>query len=159
MLANDMKEATLEWEANRDHEVGVALAAIQIGELKRVIVVREDFDNRENKNFTTYINPKITKYSGEVHEDYEGCLSVKDIYGLVPRYNDIEFTALTPEGKTITTQANGFLARVIQHEVDHTNGILFIDHIKDKDAFFVLREDGDLEKLAHEEILKSNILW
>lgn len=158
-LISQMQESTLEWEAGRPHEVGVALAAVQIGKNMRAIIIREDFENRENKNFIAYINPKITKYSGDKVLDYEGCLSVKDIYGLVPRYPTIEFTALTIDGDLVSETATGFMARVIQHEVDHTNGIVFIDHIKDEDAFFRLAEDGNLIKVDHEEIIKSPILW
>ncbi len=158
-LANAMKESTLKWEASREHEVGVALAAIQVAELKRVIIVREDFESRSNTNFNVYINPVITKRFGKIVEDYEGCLSVKDLYGLVPRFNQVEFTALTLEGTKIKQTAEGLLARIIQHEVDHTNGILFIDTIKDKDAFFELQDDGSLGKLDHETVLASSVLW
>lgn len=66
-----MSEALLDWEDHRDHEVGVALAAVQINELKKVVIVRNDFDNKEDRTFMVLINPVITKYEGKVVEDFE----------------------------------------------------------------------------------------
>ena len=83
-IVAQMQAATLEWEDSRKYEVGVALAAVQIDELLRIVVVRDDFDDKNNREFTVFINPVITKYEGEIIEDFEGCLSVKDIYGRVP---------------------------------------------------------------------------
>lgn len=160
-LIKDMENATLDWEATREHEVGVALAAVQIDQLYRVVVVRSDFDDKKDRTFKVLINPEITKYEGEVFEDYEGCLSVKNIYGKVPRYSRIRLKALDTEGNEFRVTAEGFLARVLQHEIDHTNGVVFIDHIKDDPkAFFVLKEDGKLEKLNYEKEIKDNAeLW
>lgn len=160
-LIKDMENATLDWEATREHEVGVALAAVQIDQLYRVVVVRSDFDDKKDRTFKVLINPEITKYEGEVLEDYEGCLSVKNIYGKVPRYSRIRLKALDTEGNEFRVTAEGFLARVLQHEIDHTNGVVFIDHIKDDPkAFFVLKEDGKLEKLNYEKEIKDNAeLW
>jgi len=160
-LISDMEEATLDWEANRDHEVGVALAAIQVDTPLRVVVIRNDFDNKKNKTFSVFINPVITKYEGVVEEDYEGCLSVPDIYGKVPRYSKVRIRALDMTGREIRVTAEGFLARVFQHEIDHTNGVVFIDHIEaNPEAFFKLRDDGQLEKLDYEKQVRSNhILW
>ena len=106
----------------------------------------------------TLINPEITKYEGEIEEDFEGCLSVSDLYGKVKRHNKVRVKALNGQGKEIRITAEGFLARVLQHEVDHTNGILFIDHIRDsKDAFYKLEDDGKLKPLDYETIDKK--LW
>jgi peptide deformylase len=147
-----MKQATLNWESSREHEVGVALAAVQINELHRVIVVREDFNDKTNTNFEVFINPEIVKYEGEIIEDFEGCLSVADVYGKVPRYNKVRVKALSIEGKEIRLKAEGFLARVFQHEIDHTNGKLFVDHIKgDPAAFYRLSETGKIEELSDEQ--------
>src|SRR5207253_8898064 len=85
-LITDMQDATLNWDASRDHEVGVALAAVQIDRLYKVIVVRNDYDNKADHSFTAFINPEITKFDGELVEDYEGCLSVPNFYGKVPRH-------------------------------------------------------------------------
>ena len=152
-----MKLATLDWEDSRNHELGVALAAVQIDVLKRVVIIREDFEDKKNRNFVVFINPEITKLEGDIVEDYEGCLSIKDIYGKVPRYNKVRVKAIDENGHEFRVKAEGFLARIFQHEVDHTNGTVFIDHIKDDpDAFFKLAEDGQLEKLNYDEEIANN---
>lgn len=160
-LVADMEAATLDWEDSRKHEVGVALAAIQIDKAMRVIVIRNNFEDKADRGFQAFINPKITKYEGEIVEDYEGCLSVKDIYGKVPRYDRVRVSAINLNGKEVRVTADGFLARVFQHEIDHTNGIVFIDHIKDKaEAFYRLDDDGHLTKLEYEKDVKdSKELW
>lgn len=160
-LIAGMEAATLDWEDSRDHEVGVALAAVQIDSLLRVVVVRNNFDDREDRTFMTLINPEITKYEGEIDEDFEGCLSILDTYGKVPRYSKVKVKALDATGRPIRISAEGFLSRVLQHEIDHTNGIVFIDHIKDKpEAFYRLNDSGKLEKLDYEADIKDNkTLW
>ncbi len=160
-IIKNMKEATIDWEANREHEVGVALAAVQINQHYKIVIIRDNIDDRENKNFQILINPEITKYGDEIEKDYEGCLSVKDIYGLVPRYKKVKVKALDINGKPFRITAEGFLARVLQHEIDHNNGKLFIDIIKDNpDAFFKLQPDGKLQQLDYENEIKNNKdLW
>jgi peptide deformylase len=160
-LIAQMQKATLDWEDSRKHEVGVALAAVQIDELQRVVIIRSNFDDKDDRTFQVFINPEITKYEGTIEEDYEGCLSVKDLYGKVPRHSKVRVKALDQEGREIRVKAEGFLARVFQHEIDHTNGKLFLDHIKDnQDAFFTLTDEGNLEKLDYDEHIKDNrILW
>ena len=128
-LIDGMKAATLDWEDSREHEVGVALAAIQVDQPLRIVVVRNDFDNRDDKSFTVFINPEITKYEGKIEQDYEGCLSVPDIYGKVPRYSKVRVRAQDLDGRFFRVTAEGFLARVFQHEIDHTNGKVFIARI------------------------------
>lgn len=160
-LIKDMETATLDWEDSRAHEVGVALAAIQINVPLRVVVVRNDFDNKKDRTFQVFINPEITKYEGAIEEDYEGCLSIKDVYGKVPRHTKIRLKAMDIEGKEVRVTAEGFLARVFQHEIDHTNGIVFIDHIRDTpEAFFKLNTEGHLDKLDYTTDIKDNkTLW
>lgn len=158
-LIADMKSATLDWEDSRPHELGVALAAPQMGELKRVIIIRNDFENKEDRSFFALINPEVIKHEGDPVYDHEGCLSVRDIYGLVPRYPKVRIKAKDINGADIRLKAEGFLARVLQHEIDHTNGILFIDHIKQNDSFFKLNEEGTLVSIPHADILASDILW
>lgn len=160
-LISDMESATLEWEASREHEVGVALAAVQIDQLYRVVVIRNNFDDKSDKTFQVLINPEITKYEGDLVDDYEGCLSVRDIYGRVPRYEKVRVKAIDINGHELRLTAEGFLARVLQHEIDHTNGIVFIDHIKDtSDAFFILDKEGSLKPLDyHKEIENNAELW
>jgi len=160
-LVQRMQDVTLDWEAGRDHEVGVALAAIQIDEPIRVVVIRSDFNNKDDKTFRAFINPVITKYEGDLTEDFEGCLSVKDLYGKVPRYSKVRVKALDLSGKEVRFTATGFLARVFQHEIDHTNGKVFLDHIKDaRDAFFRLNDQGNLQQLDYEKDVAGNTaLW
>jgi peptide deformylase len=160
-LVADMEAATLDWDASRPHEVTVALAAVQVDRMYRVVIVRDDFDHKVPANYTAFINPEITKYEGDIEEDYEGCLSIQHIYGRVPRYSKVRVRALDINGKEVRLKAEGFLARVFQHEIDHTNGIVFIDHIKDtSDAFFVLNDKGELEQLDYDKDVKnSSILW
>lgn len=160
-LVTEMEQATLSWEDSREHEVGVALAAVQIDALQRVVVIRNNFDNKKDRTFRVFINPEITKYEGELLLDYEGCLSVKDIYGLVPRYSKVRVKALNEYGKEVRVTADGFLARVFQHEIDHTNGIVFVDHIKeDPEAFYILDADGKLQALDYNTKIKDNAeLW
>jgi peptide deformylase len=160
-LVSDMENATLDWEDSRDHEVGVALAAVQVDKLLRVVVIRNNFDDKNDRSFQIFINPEITKYEGDVIEDYEGCLSITDVYGKVPRHSKVRVKALNEKGKQIRITVDGFLARVFQHEIDHTNGIVFIDHIKDNpEAFFKLDVDGHLIPLDYEKSVKNNKnLW
>lgn len=160
-LIDDMTTASLDWEDSRPHEISAALAAVQIDVLERVVIVRSDFDDKNARHFTTLINPEIVKHEGEKIYDYEGCLSVSNIYGKVPRSSKIRVRAMDLDGNEVRFKAEGFLARVIQHEIDHTNGILFVDHIRDQtDAFYTLDEKGELQPLDYNEHIKNNhILW
>lgn len=160
-IVADMKSAMLSWDADREHEVGVALAAIQIDCPYRIVVVRNSFDDKKEITFTTFINPEITKLEGTVEEDYEGCLSVRDIYGMVPRHTKARVRARDESGKEFRLTVEGFLARVLQHEIDHTHGVLFIDHIKDSPkAFFRLTSTGALEQLNFNQDIRDNkTLW
>lgn len=160
-LAVDMTSAAIDWENSRPHEISAALAAVQVDKLERVVIVRSDFENKDNDDFTTLINPEIVKYEGEQIADYEGCLSVSKVYGKVPRWSRVRVKALDLEGNEIRIKADGFLARVLQHEIDHTNGICFIDHIRDDtQAFYTLNEQGELQPLDYDTHIKDNHdLW
>jgi len=160
-LIDDMTNASLDWEDSRPHEISAALAAVQIDALERVVIVRSNFDDKAAREFTALLNPEIVKYEGEVIADYEGCLSVNKIYGMVPRHSKIRVKALDLEGNEVRFKADGFLARVIQHEVDHINGIVFIDHIRDEtNAFYTLDDKGELQPLDYDQHIKNNrILW
>lgn len=158
-LIADMRSAALDWEDSRPHEIAVALAAVQIDRLERVVIVREDFEDKDNRNFIVLINPEIIKAEGDIVTEHEGCLSVRDVYGAVPRHDKIRVRAVDEDGRNVRIKADGFLARVLQHEIDHTNGICFVDHISEKhDAFFTLTEKGDLEPARYEDVLTSGIL-
>jgi len=157
----DMKSATLDWESSRDHEVGVALAAVQIDSLHRIVVIRDNFDDKSDHEFRVFINPEIVKYEGEIEEDFEGCLSVVDVYGKVPRYTKVRVKALDEDGREIRVRAEGFLARVFQHEVDHTNGKLFVDLIRENpEAFYRLDSKGKITEITDDEKQDIfSILW
>lgn len=156
-----MKKATLRWEASRKHEIGVALAAVQINQLLKIVIVKNNFDKKEDKSFRVLINPEITKYEGEIVEDYEGCLSIKDIYGRVPRHSKVRVKFLDENGEPQRLKAEGFAARIFQHEIDHTKGIVFVDHIKNNpEAFYRLDPDGHLLELDYQTDVKNNQdLW
>lgn len=157
----DMKSATINWENSRHHEVSVALAAVQINKMLRIVIIRNNPDDKKDHSFGVFVNPEITKYEGTVEKDFEGCLSVKDIYGKVPRHTKVRVKALNIQGKPFRVTAEGFLARIFQHEIDHTNGKVFIDHIKDSPkAFYKLLENGELEPLDYNKNIKANEgLW
>jgi peptide deformylase len=157
----DMEAATINWDESRDHEVGVALAAVQIDRLYKIVVVRNNYDDKDDHTFTAFINPEIIKSSTEIVEDYEGCLSVPDVYGKVARSTKVKVKALDINGKEFRVTAEGFLARIFQHEIDHTNGLVFVDHIKNNpDAFFKLDKEGKLQQLNFEkDVKKDPILW
>lgn len=159
-LIDDMKSAALDWETSRPHEVAVALAAVQINRLERAVIVRADFEDKENQEFIPLLNPEIVKKEGTpMIIQPEGCLSVgHQIYGNVLRYPKVRIKAMTLDGKEIRIKAEGFDAMLLQHEIDHTNGICFVDHIKDKpDAFFQLTDKGDLEPISYEYAAQTGI--
>jgi peptide deformylase len=107
---------------------GIGLAAIQIGVAKRILVI--DLDQKEGKkNPVAYINPKITWTSDEMAVFEEGCLSVPEIWDDVERPARIRCEYLDRDGKKQTLEADGLLATCLQHEMDHLNGVLFIDHL------------------------------
>ena len=107
---------------------GIGLAAVQIGVPKRVIVI--DLDQKEGKkNPRAFINPKITWASEETAVFEEGCLSVPEIWDDVERPARIKAEYLDRDGSKQLLEADGILATCLQHEMDHLNGVLFIDHL------------------------------
>jgi peptide deformylase len=160
-LIQDMVDASLDWEDSRPHEISAALAAVQVDKLERVVIIRNDFDDKSIRQFTALINPEIVKYEGQPIVDYEGCLSVNGFYGKVSRASKVRVKALDLNGNEIRLKAEGFLARVLQHEIDHTNGIVFVDHIRDeRQAFYRLNDKGELEPLDYDTYVKDNSnLW
>jgi len=158
----EMRKLSLDWEKEHPYELSAAMAAPQMGVLKRIIVIRDDMENKENANFTALINPVVTKTEGKTVTDYEGCLSVPLIYGMVPRPLKVRVRARTEDGKEVRIKATGDLARTLLHEIDHLDGVLFIDHIKDKkDAFYTMTDKGDLVPVKdyEKEILNNKKLW
>lgn len=108
---------------------GVGIAAPQVGDSLMVCLIAKDFTPTKEKDLVL-INPVWEKKSITKTLDEEGCLSVPGVYGWVKRYKKIKVTALDEHGSKICFEAEDFPARVIQHEVDHLNGILFIDKAK-----------------------------
>jgi peptide deformylase len=107
---------------------GIGLAAVQIGVPKRVIVI--DLDQKEGKkNPRAFINPRIIWASEEMAVFEEGCLSVPEIWDDVERPARIKAEYLDLDGKKVELEADGMLATCLQHEMDHLNGVLFIDHL------------------------------
>lgn len=110
---------------------GVGIAAPQVGILKNMVVVQR-FD-KDDFPFETYVNPKIVNYSQEKQPCPEGCLSIPDKQAITQnRSQTIEIEYMTLEGEIINESVSGFTAVVFQHEIDHLNGILFIDHLKEE---------------------------
>ncbi len=107
---------------------GVGLAAIQVGVAKRVVTV-DTAKKDEPKNPQVFVNPEVVWSSPEKNTYEEGCLSIPEYYEEVERPSEVKVRYLDLDGKTKELEANGLLATVLQHEIDHTNGILFIDHI------------------------------
>jgi peptide deformylase len=102
---------------------GVGLAAPQVGESKKVIVVRTE------RGPAVFVNPKIIKKSRETERAEEGCLSLPGIWLEIKRAKEIELEAVDTDGKKIQIKAEGLLARIFQHEIDHLEGKLIIDHL------------------------------
>ncbi len=126
---------------------GAGLAAPQVGVEKRVVLVRLSESRKSPGEVVPIINPVIVHRGKELATDVEGCLSLPTVQGDVERHVEITVRGLTPKGKRIELTQNGFGARVIQHEVDHLDGVLFIDrHVPDSLDFVRSRVDEDGEE-------------
>ncbi len=123
---------------------GAGLAANQIGVLLRVVVFGVEHNPRypdaEPVPFTVLVNPRITPLSYARDPGWEGCLSVPGMRGLVPRYSRIRYSGFDPSGASIDREAEGFHARVVQHECDHLDGILYPERIEDMRLFGFIEE-------------------
>jgi peptide deformylase len=123
-LIDDMIETMDEYH-------GVGLAAPQVHESVRLFVASLDMERGEEPSEpVAIINPEIMPLGSETVDDWEGCLSIPDIRGMVPRFREIRVRAFDREGERIELRAKGFSARVIQHETDHLDGILFFDRMR-----------------------------
>jgi peptide deformylase len=139
-LIDDLTQTMLEYN-------GAGLAAPQVHEELRLFVAQvvgdhedEEEDEARKPEILALINPEIKPASRHVEEDWEGCLSIPDLRGLVPRYRDISVKAYDRTGRQIELQASGFMARVIQHEADHLDGVLFLDRMKSLDSLSFIEE-------------------
>ena len=128
-----------------DHK-GIGLAATQVGIMKRIFVV--NLFRSENPQKFTLINPRIIYRSRDIVGIEEGCLSVPDVWGNVDRPEKVKVKAYLPSGAGILIEADGSLARVIQHELDHLDGKLFIDYLS--------KEDLENNEELINEILEKN---
>jgi len=136
-LVEDMKETM----AARN---GAGLAAPQIGVGERVVIFGVDknprYPDAEEVPFTVLVNPQIVLLTREVEEGWEGCLSVPGLRGMVPRYTRLRYTGFDAEGTPIDRIAEGFHARVVQHECDHLDGILYPQRMTDMSRFGFIEE-------------------
>jgi peptide deformylase len=119
---------------------GVGLAAPQVHHSVRIFVAHLDSDGRGESDAIAVINPEIAVVGGEVADGWEGCLSIPDIRGKVPRSTQIQMTGLDRRGKRLEIAAKDFPARVIQHETDHLDGILFFDRMKSFESLTYMEE-------------------
>jgi peptide deformylase len=119
---------------------GVGLAAPQVHEGLRVFVALLDEDPDAKSEAAVLINPEIAPNGSALEEGWEGCLSIPDIRGMVPRYTDIRLKALDRAGRTIELPLKNFPARVAQHETDHLDGVLFFDRMKSFNTLTFLDE-------------------
>jgi peptide deformylase len=114
---------------------GAGLAAPQIGVGERVVIFGVDrnprYPDAEEVPFTVLVNPKIVLLTREVEEGWEGCLSVPGMRGLVPRYTRLKYSGFDEQGNPVEREAEGFHARVVQHECDHLDGILYPQRMTD----------------------------
>lgn len=156
-IIEGMRKLSLDWEKEHPYELSAAMAAPQMGINKRIIIIRDDMEDKKKATFTALINPVVIKAEGKTIKDYEGCLSVPSIYGMVPRAQKVRVKAKLEDGTEVRIKATDELARTLLHEIDHLDGILFIDHIKDvKDAFYRMNDKGDLEPVDYDKEIKDN---
>jgi len=136
---DDMVETMKEYD-------GVGLAADQVFTSKQLAVLEvadnPRYPNKGKVPLTVLVNPKITPLSDEMEEDWEGCLSIPDLRGRVPRYKRIHVAALDRNGNKLDFVAKDFHARVIQHEFDHLNGKVYLDRMRNFSTLTFLQEFG-----------------
>jgi len=127
-LIDDMIETMHEYD-------GAGLAANQVHVPRQIAVIEvaknPRYPDAPEIPLTVLINPVVTPTSEEIEEGWEGCLSVPDMRGVVPRYTAVRLECLDRQGKLVDLVAKDFFARVIQHETDHLNGIVYVDRIRD----------------------------
>jgi peptide deformylase len=136
-LIDDMIETMTEYQ-------GVGIAGVQVHVSKQVAVleVRDNprYPGKPAVPLTVLINPDMQPLTEETEEDWEGCLSIPELRGRVPRYQSIRVAALDRDGRELNFVATGFHARVIQHEVDHLRGHVFLDRMRDLSTLTYLVE-------------------
>ena len=143
-LIDDMQETMHEYEG-----VGVAAPQVHVG-LRLAVLEVPGSESQEEVPFTVLANPVITPVGDEAENGWEGCLSVPDLRGVVPRIKRIKLEALDRHGKPFSFEASDFFARVIQHECDHLDGCVYVDRMADMKSLTFIKEfethvlgDGD----------------
>ena len=140
-LINDMVETM-------HHENGVGLAANQVGVLQRVVVIQL----QEDEQARVLINPEVLQREGNLELE-EGCLSIPGYRGLIPRSETVRVKALDRQGKPFRIKADGLLAEVLEHEIDHLNGILYINHIDSHEKLYKI----ELASEEPEEAMEASV--
>jgi peptide deformylase len=135
MGSPELKQLVADMKETMAFKNGAGLAAPQIGVSQRVVIFGVEANPRypdaEPVPFTVLVNPKLVMLTREVEEDWEGCLSVPGMRGVVPRYTKLRYTGFDEDGNAIDRVAEGFHARVVQHECDHLDGILYPQRMTD----------------------------
>jgi peptide deformylase len=135
---------------------GIGLAAVQVGVPEQVVVievpvvVEDDEERQEPRETERYvlINPQVVEASDELEEGIEGCLSIPGWVGEVERHDSVVVEAVDRQGRDVRLEAEGLLARVLQHEIDHCQGVLFIDRIEDPEKIWPVEEGREEEAEA-----------
>ena len=148
----ELRELVADMKDTMAAKNGAGLAAPQIGVSQRVVIFGVEknprYPDAEAVPFTVLVNPKITMLTRDVESDWEGCLSVPGMRGVVPRYTKLRYTGTDEEGNPIDRVAEGFHARVVQHECDHLDGILYPQRMQDMSTFGFTRELFPDEEIA-----------
>jgi peptide deformylase len=135
----ELRELIADMEETMRELDGAGLAAPQIGVDLRVVIFgfeeNQRYPDAEEVPYTILINPVLARLSDEVEDGWEGCLSVPGLRGLVPRWRHLRYSGFDASGKKIERDAEGFHARVVQHECDHLDGILYPMRIRDFSRF------------------------
>lgn len=149
----ELKQLVQDMVETMEFKNGAGLAAPQIGVSQRVVIFGVEHNPRypdaEPVPFTVLVNPKLVMLTREVEEDWEGCLSVPGMRGVVPRYTKLRYSGFDADGNPIEREATGFHARVVQHECDHLDGILYPQRMTD------LSKLGFIEELFPGEDIKD----
>jgi peptide deformylase len=131
----ELRELVADMTETMKAKNGAGLAAPQVGVSQRVVIfgvaASPRYPDAEAVPFTVLVNPKLIMLTREVEEDWEGCLSVPGLRGVVPRYTKLRYAGFDAEGNPIERVAEGFHARVVQHECDHLDGILYPQRMTD----------------------------
>ncbi len=140
----ELRELVRDMKDTMAAKSGAGLAAPQIGVSERVVIFGVEnnprYPDAEEVPFTVLVNPQIVLLTREVEEGWEGCLSVPGMRGIVPRYTSLRYTGFDEEGRPIERVAEGFHARVVQHECDHLDGILYPQRMTDMSRFGFIEE-------------------